>query len=173
MLKDDAVEPQVRRLVAEQLGVPGDALAPDVSFIDDLAHDRATIRELVLAVETRMGVRVEARLLDEVRSYGELVGATIDAIRAQRARAAEAREAAVTGRVRITGPGDRILESSGTLTPYVLEGVAADARRAGSGATVTISVGDAATDAQIAAVRARLAGVERLGVTVLVLRRAL
>jgi len=171
VLRDDAVEPRVRQVVAQQLGVPGDALAPEVSFGDDLASDRQSVREMVLAVESRLGVRVESRLLDEVRSYGELVEAAIDAIRLQRARLAADGHAAPSGRVRIVGPAERVVERAGTLTPYMLEGVVADARRAGSGATVAVIVGDDASDAQVAGIRARLAAAERLGVTVQIARR--
>jgi acyl carrier protein len=170
VLRDDAVEPRVRQVVAEQLGVPGDALAPEVSF-GDLASDRQSVREMVLAVESRLGVRVESRLLDEVRSYGELVEATIEAIRLQRARLAADGHAAPSGRVRIVGPAERVVERAGALTPYMLEGVVADARRAGSGATVAVIVGDDASDAQVAGIRARLAAAGRLGVTVQIARR--
>src|SRR5262245_19304675 len=45
------VEPRVRWLVAEQLGVGVDELAPEVSLTDDLAADSLDLAELVVVVE--------------------------------------------------------------------------------------------------------------------------
>ncbi len=171
MLKAGGIEAQVRRVVARHLGISARLLGPDVSLREDLAGDRDTVRDLVLAVEQQLGVRVDARFLDEVRSYGELVAATIDAIREQRTRLRQESREATTGRVRIETADGRVVERSGELTPYALEGVSDDARRAGSGTTVRISVVDTTTDEQVAQLRERLAGLERRGVTVHVGRR--
>lgn len=171
MLIPDGIENEVRRVVARQLGVSGRVLRPEVSLRDDLAGDRQTIEQIVLAVETRLGVRLQERALDEVRSYGELVSATIDAIRAQRAQAQHESDEAATGRVRIIGAQGRVVERAGALTPYDLEDICADARRAGPGASLTVAVGATTTDEQIARLRTRLAALERRGVAVRVTRR--
>ena len=78
---------------------------------------------------------------------------------------------APAGRVRVEGPNGLIVERSDTLTPYVLETVHDDARRAGPGATVSIVLDVAATDEQITELRARLAAIERRGVKVHVARK--
>lgn len=166
------IEGEVRRVVARHLGIAARLLAPEVSLRDDLGGDPAVVRELVLAVERRLGVRVDARLLDEVRSYGDLVTATLDAIRARRQRLRAESEEATSGRVRIESPDGRVVERAGTLTPYALEGVCDDARRAGAGATVRIAVVETTTEDQIARLRERLAVLERRGVVVQVVRRA-
>ena len=171
MLRTDGIEARVRRVVARHLGIPTRLLAPEVSLKDDLAGNRDTVRDLVLAVERHLGVRVDARLLDEVRSYGELVTATIDAIRERRTRLRQESNEATTGRVRIEAANGRVVERSGPLTPYALEGVCDDARRTGSGTTVRICVPETATDDQVALIRERLAGLERRGITVHVGRR--
>jgi len=168
---NDGIENEVRRLVARHLGVPKRLLRPEVSLGDDLAGDRQSIQSLVLAVETRLGVRMQERVLDEVRSYGDLVEATVAAIRTQRTQLEHASDEAPAGRVRIDGPQGLVVERAETLTPYVLETVYDDAWRAGPGGTVTIGVDVATTDAQIARLRARLAGIARRGVAVHVARR--
>jgi hypothetical protein len=171
VLRGGGIEGRVRRVVARYLGVSARLLAPDVSLEEDLAGDREAVRDLVLAVERQLGVRVDARLLDEVRSYGELVSATIDAIRARRDRLRQESGEATTGRVRIEAADGRVVERSGALTPYALEGICDDARRAGHGSTLRVSVVDTATEAQLGLLRERLAGLERRGVTVDVVRR--
>ena len=45
----DFVEPRVRRVVAEQLGVNVEELTPEVSLTDDLAADSLDLLELTLA----------------------------------------------------------------------------------------------------------------------------
>ena len=172
MLRPDWIEDAVRRVVARRLGIPARSLASDVRLQDEAARGLDAMREVVLAVEHRLGVRVDARLLDEVRSYGELVTATVAAIRERRTRLRQESGEPTTGRVRIEGQDGRVVERAGELTPYALEAVCDDARRAGSGATVRLCVAETATDEQVAHLRERVAGLERRGVTVHVARRS-
>ena len=169
----DGIENEVRRVVARHLGVSKRWLRPDVSLGDDLASDRAGIESLVLAVESRLGVRMQEQVLDEVRSYGDLVEAMVAAIRKQRAQLRRAGDEAPAGRVRVEGANGFVVDRSDRLTPYVLETVYDDAWRAGRGAIVTITVDVTTADEQIAALRARLGGLERRGVAVQVARTGL
>jgi acyl carrier protein len=164
VLSSAGIEAQIRRVVARELGVPARVLEPGVSLRDDLVVDGRAVADVVLAVEARLGVRMDERVLDEVRSYGELVRATLEAVRTNRERMAEAGREAPRGRVRIVGPSGLVLERSGEFTPYVLEGIAADARRAGRGSRLIVTTGPAATDAQLDWLRERLTGLARLGV---------
>ena len=114
---------------------------------------RTRVEAVVLAVEARLGVRMAEHVLDEVASYGELVRATLDAVRASRERMADAGREAPRGRVRIVGAGGLVVERSGELTSYVLEGIEADARRSGPGSRLMVTTAPAATDAQLAWLR--------------------
>src|SRR6266550_657778 len=68
-----ALEPRVRCLVADTLGVGIDELAPDVSLTDELAADSLDLAELAARLEAELRlagpVPVWARL---VSSHGEL-----------------------------------------------------------------------------------------------------
>jgi acyl carrier protein len=172
VLTVDGVEPHVRRVVARELGVAPARLAPTASFCEDFATDDGAVVDLVLAVESRLGVSLPEWALGEVRTYGELVAATVQAVRDARARASAAHAAAVGGRIRIVAPDGSAIERSGPLTPYVLEGIAEDARRTGSGTSVVVVVMGTATDAQLAGLRTTLAALERRGVAVRIERRA-
>lgn len=169
MLSGRAIEGAVRRVVAQRLGVARDLLDPGVSLRDDLGTTDATVHELVLAVEHRVGVRLEEGALDAVRSYGELVEATVQAVRTARARLAVAAAEPLAAQVRIAGDGHRV-ERSGRLTGYFVESIADDVRRAGPGCEVTIAIQGRATDEEIQAVRGRLTGLERHGAAVRVVR---
>src|SRR5207253_714397 len=71
----DFVEPRVRRLVADHLGVGTEELTRDVSLADELAVDSLDLVELALALETEFGIAMSEATLDELRRYRELVEA--------------------------------------------------------------------------------------------------
>ena len=121
------VEPRLRRVVADDLGVALGDLTPEVSLTDDLAADSLDMLELALVLEEEFGCTVAERVLSDVRTYGDLVRAP--AMLASERRA-EARGTRARARV-IAADGRGTLERSGWLTPYVLEEIAEDARRAG------------------------------------------
>ena len=60
-------------MVADRLGVDPDELTPDVSLPDELAADSLDLLEIALAAETEFGVVLPERLLEEVRTFGDLV----------------------------------------------------------------------------------------------------
>jgi acyl carrier protein len=171
VLTTDGIENQVRRVVARHLGVSSRVLAPAVSLRDDFATDGKTMAEIVLAVETRLGVRLHERVLDEVRSYGELVAASIEAIRASRAQLKREATECPAGRVEIVSRQGPVVERTGRLDPYLLETVRDDARRAGEAATIVVTVHEPASEDQLQTLRTRLARLERRGVTVRITRR--
>ena len=88
---DGSLEQRVRRLAADHLGVDAHELAADLSHTDDQAADSLDLAELALGLEEEFAIRVPQRVLDHVRTYGELVRAVL--LLAREARRAEARAA--------------------------------------------------------------------------------
>jgi len=172
VLTGDGIEHHVRRVVARRLGVSPALLAPAVSLRGDLATDDAAMVDLLLAVESRLGVRMPERALDEIRTYGELVTATVAAIRDRKSRLARTGDGVSTGRVRVTGPKGLVMERSGALTPYLLEAIMDDARRSGAGTTVAITMTGSITDERVADLTAQLAPLTRRGIHVRIARGA-
>jgi acyl carrier protein len=82
------VEPRVRHVVAEQLGVDVADLEPGVTLRDDLAADPQDLVELALRLERELGVVVSDRVVADVRSYGDLVDATVRLLLTHRRRVA-------------------------------------------------------------------------------------
>src|SRR5439155_24915220 len=72
---DVLVEPSVRRLVAEHLGVGAEELVSHVSLRDDLAADSLDLIELAAALEGEVAVVMPERHLDGVHTYSDLVRA--------------------------------------------------------------------------------------------------
>jgi len=133
---DDFVEQGVRCLVAEHLGVGLEELVSEVSLRDDLAADSLDLVELALALEGEFAIVVPERILDEVRTYGDLVRATGLLIRARceaEARGAEPPERIWARIVPPAGESSGTLERTGWLTPYTAETIAEDAVRGGPG----------------------------------------
>ena len=164
------VEPQVRRLVAEHLGVGLEELVSEVSLRDDLAADSLDLVELALALEDEFAIVVPEGILDEVRTYTDLVHATGLLIRAR--CEAEARGAEPPQRIRArivppAGESSGTLERTGWLTPYTAETIAEDAVRAGPGARLTVAV---STTEGLARVQQQFARLGKRGVQVTVRR---
>src|SRR5262245_1294184 len=72
-----SIEPTIRRVVADTLGVGGEDLAAEVSLVDDLAADSLDLVEIAVALEAELGIAVPERILECVRTYGDLVDATV------------------------------------------------------------------------------------------------
>ena len=157
------LEETIRRVVAMELGVAPEALTPEVSLTDDLATDSLDLLELTISLEEALGLTFSSDTIERVRTYGELVSVVIG-----------------TARSRPLTAGTRLVQASvvsergclmrvGSLTPYTLEEVEEDARRAGPGARLEIDV-EAPDDTACTTLSARFAGLETHGVTVTVRR---
>jgi acyl carrier protein len=166
------VEPRVRLVVAEHLGVSADALGPAVSLGDGLAADSLDMLELVVALESEFGIAVPERAIGLLRTYDDLVALVVSSSLEPGEQAlAERRDLVVRSRVRCDG-ADELVRAS-RLTPYVIQTIEDDAVFAGRGARLEVdvsSIGARVEDAIVAHVRDRLAWLEGRGVRVSVRR---
>jgi acyl carrier protein len=69
---EELVEPRLRALVAERLGVEPEERTRSVSLPDELAADSLDLLDLVLAAEEEFGVVIAERAADDIRTFGEL-----------------------------------------------------------------------------------------------------
>jgi acyl carrier protein len=162
----ETIEPEIRRLVADRLGVGPEELAPHVSLPDDLAADSLDLLELALACEQRWGLAIPDERLDAVRTYGEFV----DSVAWARGRRA-ARPAGwtpPTSRFRILSRARARPERSGPLDPYTVEILLDEARRAGPDAWLELEV----DECDASAARAASAPLAARGVGISVRRAA-
>src|SRR5262245_48734508 len=84
-----SLEPEIRRVVAERLGVGQEELTDEVSLFDDLAVDSLDMVELGLALEDKFGITVPEHVLGEVRTYAQVVDRVLDLARAPAADGGE------------------------------------------------------------------------------------
>jgi acyl carrier protein len=136
------IEPSVRRLVAERLGVCAEDLISAVSLREDLAADSLDLIDLTVALETEFAIAVPDRIMDRAGTYGELVEAIGRLILAHREAESDAAELPQVW-VRIV-PGTNVargtLERADWWTPYTAEVITEDVLRAGQGARVDVTV---------------------------------
>src|SRR3989442_325486 len=114
-----SVEPHVRCVVADHLGVGQEELAPEVSLRDDLAADSLDLVDLALVLEGEFGITVPEAVLEEVRAYGELVPSVEALGRAREAEVEQASGEATPVPVRVgapPGPAGCELQGSDWLT---------------------------------------------------------
>jgi acyl carrier protein len=166
------VEPRLRRLAAEQLGVAEQDLAPELSLTQDLAADSLDVAELTVAIEEELGVNLPEDILSTVHTWGALVDMVVSVAAGQ--LAAEADRAAppcrVTARV-VPARDGRPIERGGIFTPYLAEVLADDVRHLGDGARLDVVVAVQPGDhGAVQRVRAGLARLAAAGVDVRVQR---
>ena len=149
------VEAYIRALVADHLGVDVGDVTPEVSLVEDLAADSLDLMELALGIEGNLGVVVPFHFLDRIRTYEDLVDATLALVRRRRASAGHG-DLPVPLRARITpagAPPPWTVERVMLLTPYAAETLSDDALRAGWGARLELTLAADASDASLSRVR--------------------
>ncbi len=67
-----AVQPKVKEVIVEQLGVDADRVKPEASFIDDLGADSLDIVELVMAMEEEFGLEIPAEDAEKLKTVADV-----------------------------------------------------------------------------------------------------
>jgi acyl carrier protein len=164
------VDPRVRHLVADTLGVDADELTAEVSLTDDLAADSLDLAELAVRLETELGIVVPDRVVRALGTYGELVRTTVALTAA--AQGKDERPIAIWTRLLSPLRSARgALVRAELLTPYAVETIVGDALRAGPRARLELTLPADAEEEAMASVRARFAGLEAHGVGVSVAKQ--
>ena len=165
------VEPRVRRLTAERLGVDETQLEATVSLFDDLAADSLDALEVALAIEEDLGIEIPESALANVRLYGDLVAVVTGLVRTQHVTPAHAVDDAIPVQARLVpGTGGGALERAEWLTPYAVQTIMDDALRGGPGTRVELTLPASADDTAVVAVRQQFARLGTRGLDVRVAR---
>lgn len=163
------VEPRVRTLVADHLGVRPEELTPEVSLVDDLAADSLDMIELTLAVEDALDISIPERVVDRIRSFGDLVDVIARRLSARRQDEFTAQAPVVLARTRLTpheARRHRAMDRSIWLTPYAIETLIDDAVAAGSGAHLEILLDAESSPADVARTTERFRRLPARGITI-------
>lgn len=64
---------RVKGIVVEQLGVAGEEVTSEASFVEDLGADSLDVVELVMALEEEFGVEIPDEDAEKIATVGEAV----------------------------------------------------------------------------------------------------
>lgn len=67
-----SINPKVRDIIVEQLGVDPERVKPEASFIDDLGADSLDIVELVMAMEEEFGIEIPDSDAEKLRTVSDV-----------------------------------------------------------------------------------------------------
>ncbi|MEO0423716.1 MAG: acyl carrier protein [Pseudomonadota bacterium] len=68
-----SIEEQVKKIVAEQLGVKEDSVTSDASFVDDLGADSLDTVELVMALEEEFELEIPDEEAEKITTVQQAV----------------------------------------------------------------------------------------------------
>lgn len=68
-----AINPKVKEIIVEQLGVDPEKVKIEASFIDDLGADSLDIVELVMAMEEEFDLEIPDEEAEKLRTVGDVV----------------------------------------------------------------------------------------------------
>jgi acyl carrier protein len=157
----DRIEPRLRALVADVLGVDVAALESETSLAHDLAADSLDLLDVVVQVEDEFGVAFPEREIGAIATYGDLAAATVALVACRmRAEGTEPEGARVELRMG-EGPVPRVVRVLGS-EPYDRELLRDALRSARPDETVDVTRpgGAPAGSLERTLVRARFAGTD-------------
>jgi acyl carrier protein len=73
MAKVGAVQDRVIDIVAEQLGVDKDKVAPETSFVNDLGADSLDTVELVMELEEEFDISIPDDAAEKIQTVGQAI----------------------------------------------------------------------------------------------------
>lgn len=68
-----ALDDKIKKIIEEQLGVEGDRIKEEASFIEDLGADSLDIVELVMAMEEEYDIEIPDEDAEKLKTVGDVV----------------------------------------------------------------------------------------------------
>ena len=70
-MADTNLEPRLKKMIAEQLGVDEAQVVPSASFTDDLNADSLDLVELIMSIEEEFGVEIPDEDAEKIATVGD------------------------------------------------------------------------------------------------------
>jgi len=66
-------EERLRKIIADQLGVPEEQVVPEASFIDDLNADSLEMVDLIISLEEEFGIQVSDEDAEKIKTVQDAI----------------------------------------------------------------------------------------------------
>jgi acyl carrier protein len=66
-------EERLRKIIADQLGVPEEEVVPEASFIDDLNADSLEMVDLIISLEEEFGIQVSDEDAEKIKTVKDAI----------------------------------------------------------------------------------------------------
>ena len=73
MAMEGNAEERLRKIIADQLGVPEEQVVPEASFIDDLNADSLEMVDLIISLEEEFGIQVSDEDAEKIKTVQDAI----------------------------------------------------------------------------------------------------
>ena len=70
-MADEVVDPRLKKIIVDQLGVDEEKVVPQASFADDLNADSLDLVELIMSLEEEFGVEIPDEDAEKIATVGD------------------------------------------------------------------------------------------------------
>jgi acyl carrier protein len=70
---EGSAEERLRKIIADQLGVPEEQVVPEASFIDDLNADSLEMVDLIISLEEEFGIQVSDEDAEKIKTVQDAI----------------------------------------------------------------------------------------------------
>ena len=64
---------RLKEIIAEQLGISGEEIVPEASFVDDLGADSLDLVELIMALEEEFDTEISDEDAEKIQTVGDAI----------------------------------------------------------------------------------------------------
>ena len=73
MAMESSAEERLRKIIADQLGVPEEQVVPEASFIDDLNADSLEMVDLIISIEEEFKIQVSDEDAEKIKTVQDAI----------------------------------------------------------------------------------------------------
>jgi acyl carrier protein len=72
-LEQSEIEPRLRKIIVDNLGVDEAEVVPTANFVDDLNADSLDLVELIMSLEEEFGIEISDEEAEKIKTVGDAI----------------------------------------------------------------------------------------------------
>ena len=72
-LEQSEIEPRLRKIIVDNLGVDEAEVVPTANFVDDLNADSLDLVELIMSLEEEFGIEISDEAAEKIKTVGDAI----------------------------------------------------------------------------------------------------